>query len=97
MYDKHYHTHIYLGCDDSKIYKLLKKLQMTQEEAVAKINELTAQTQKSNAEISAKLQELADAITAAGNVTPEVEAALTNLQSGVQANDDLIADTTTEG
>ncbi len=68
---------------------------MTQEEAVAKINALTAQTQKSNAEISLKLTELSEAIAAAGNVTPEVEAALAGLASVVQANDDLIADAPT--
>lgn len=69
---------------------------MTQEEAVAKINELTAQSQKSNAEINAKLAELADALAAAGNVSPAVEAALASLQAVVQSNDDLIADAPVE-
>lgn len=93
---KHTHTHFHFHGDNSSIRKTLKKILMTQEEAVAKINALTAQTQKSNAEISQKLTELSDAISAAGNVTPEVEAALAGLASVVQANDDLIADAPTE-
>lgn len=93
---KHTHTHFHFHGDNSSIRKTLKKILMTQEEAVAKINELTAQTQKSNAEINQKLTELQDALAAAGNVTPAVEAALAGLAAVVQANDDLIADAPTE-
>ncbi len=69
---------------------------MNQTELAAQLTALTEQTKKSFGEINGKLAELDAAIAAQGNVAPEVQAALDELKSAVQLNDDLIADATVE-
>ncbi len=92
MLDTHFHFH----GDSKKTNKLLKQILMNQTELKEKLEALTSQAQKSNAEIQAKLQELADAIATQGNTSPDVDAALANLTAVVKANDELIADATGE-
>ena len=69
---------------------------MNQTELAATLTALTEQTKKSFGEINGKLAELDAAIAAQGNVAPEVQAALDELKSAVQLNDDLIADASAE-
>ena len=93
---KHYHTHYHFPSDNSAIRKLLKQIFMNQTELAATLTALTEQTKKSFGEINGKLAELDAAIAAQGNVAPEVQAALDELKSAVQLNDDLIADAPAE-
>lgn len=65
-----------------------KTIIMTNEEAVGKITALTAQVGK----IGTEVQALKDVITSQGNVSPEVEAALANLENAVKGVDDLNPD-----
>lgn len=71
------------------IFSLLNKIQMNQEELAAELAALKEQTERSTAEIITKIAALEDAITNAGNITPEVEAALTALKAAVQGVDDV--------
>ena len=78
--------------ENNKIIKLLKSIIMTQAELAQQLTDVTAQNEKARAEILQKIADLEAAITAAGNVTPEVEAALTELKASVQTDDDIVAD-----
>jgi predicted S18 family serine protease len=75
-----------------QINKKLKVMSLSQNQAAADLIALKAQQEKIYAEFSVKLQALSDAITANGNVSPEVEAALAELKASVQATDDLVPD-----
>lgn len=74
------------------IIKKLNTMALTNEQAVAKIN---AQTEKL-VKIQGEIQVLKDAINNSGNVSPEVEAALANLEATVTATDELNEDAPTE-
>jgi len=63
----------------------LNKMALSNKEAVDKINALTTQVGKIGTEVTA----LKDIILSQGNVTPEVEAALANLENAVKGGDDL--------
>lgn len=95
---KEQHIHVHIEQDHSvaiqitQINNKLDRFIMKQDELAQKLDALTAQSQKSNAEINTKLGELQVAIEAQGNVSPEVQTALAGLQAAVQANDDLIPD-----
>ena len=68
---------------------------LTQAEAAAQIRSLTAQIAKIGTETSKTLQKVTDleaVITAGGNVSPEVEAALADAKTQAQATDDLVPD-----
>ncbi len=65
---------------------------MTQAELLQQLTDLTAQEEKAKGEIIAKLANLEAAIAAAGNTTPEVDAALAALKTSVQGVDDIVAD-----
>lgn len=67
----------------------------TEAEVAAALQALTVQVNKIKGEVAAKLQALADAIANQGNVTPEVEAALAELQAAVGQVDDLNPDDVT--
>ncbi len=67
---------------------------MTQAELAQQLTDVTAQNEKARAEILQKIADLEAAIVAAGNVTPEVEAALSALKTSVQTDDDIVADPT---
>lgn len=62
---------------------------MNQAELAQALVDLKAQNEKARAEIVAKITTLEEAVAAAGTVTPEVEAALADLKTSVQADDDL--------
>ena len=76
---------------------LIKKIMSTQAEVAAQLTALSTQLDKALAEIQAEIQKLTDAVAAAGNSTPEVDAALGALSAKVQALDDLNADPSTGG
>lgn len=80
--------------ENNKIIKLLKSIIMTQAELAQQLTDVTAQNEKARAEILQKIADLEAAIVAAGNVTPEVEAALSALKTSVQTDDDIVADPT---
>jgi hypothetical protein len=63
---------------------------MTQQEAVDKLNQQAQQITK----IRGEVQTLIDAVNNAGNVSPEVEAAINNVGTALQGLDDMNADTT---
>ncbi len=78
--------------------QLEQKIMLTQAEAAAQIRSLTAQIAKIGTETSKTLQKVTDleaVITAGGNVSPEVEAALADAKTQAQATDDLVPDDTT--
>lgn len=65
---------------------------MNQVELAQQLTALKQQTDKANAEIVAKVQSLEDALNAGGSTTPEVDAALADLKTSIQAVDDLNPD-----
>lgn len=68
----------------------------TQKELAQALVDLKAQLSKVATEITTKIQSLQDALANAGNTTPEVDAALDEVKSAVQALDDLNPDQPTE-
>lgn len=72
-----------------------KKIMATQAELAQQIRNVTLQNEKARAEIVARVQELQDALDNAGNTTPEVDEAMSNLRASVQADDDMNPDATT--
>jgi hypothetical protein len=84
----HIHNHSNNDC----ISSLLKQIIMNQEELKAALEAATVQAEKNKAELVVKLDELAAAIAAQGQVSPEVQAALTALNDTLKATDDLVAD-----
>ena len=85
--DIHIHNH-----SGDCIHSLLNKILMNQEELKAALEAATAQAEKNKAELVVKLDELAAAIAAQGQVAPEVQVALDALNSTLKATDDLVAD-----
>lgn len=85
----HIHKHIHHHHDGAdEIKSQLNKIVMTTEEAVAKLNGIATQLQK----VKAEVQILVDAGANAGNITPELQAAIANVAGAVQGVDDLNAD-----
>ena len=84
----HIHNHSTNDC----ISSLLKQIIMNQEELKAALEAATVQAEKNKAELVVKLDELAAAIAEQGQVSPEVQAALTALNDTLKATDDLVAD-----
>lgn len=64
----------------------------TQAEQAAHLNKIGDQLDKATAEIIAAVQALKDAIATAGSTTPEVDAAMARLDTGVQTLDDINPD-----
>jgi hypothetical protein len=91
IHHTHYHTY-YHETDVCEILKLLKQILMNQAELAAELKAVKDQNEKSRAEVLAKFKALEDAIVAAGNTSPEVDAALADLKASVKADDDLIED-----
>lgn len=85
--------HFY-GSDPSLINRL-ESIMTTQAQLAAQLTALAAQADKAKAEILAKFADLQAAIDAAGNTTPEVDAALAALATSIQATDDLVPDAPT--
>jgi len=68
----------------------------TQAQVAAGILELKVQLGKIGTEVTGKLTALEEAILAQGNASPEVELALAELKTAVQAVDNLIPDAPVE-
>ena len=64
----------------------------TQAELAARLSAVGDELDKATAEIVAAIQALKDALAAAGGTTPEVDAAVTRLEGGAKALDDLNPD-----
>ena len=65
---------------------------MTQEELKAELLRQKEQNEKAKAEILAKFKTLEDAIAAAKEVSPEVQAAVADLGASIQGSDDIVPD-----
>lgn len=59
------------------------------------LRDAKAQLDKSKAEIVGKIATLESAIANSGNTTPEVDAALADLKTSTQAQDDIVLDVPT--
>jgi chromosome segregation ATPase len=90
----HIHIHQHLN-DEHLIIKKLNQIIMEQSELAAQLTELQTQTEKAKAEIIAKIADLETALSAADDVTPEVQAAFDALKASVQGVDDIVADAPT--
>lgn len=74
------------------VNNLKDKIMATHAEVAAQLNVVADQVNKVIAEVVAATAALQAAIVAAGNSTPEVDAAMSRLVAGVQAADDLNPD-----
>ena len=74
------------------VYSQLNNIKMNNEEVAKELADFKAQVDKSNAEIAAKIIALEGAITNAGEVTPEVVAAMEALKASIQKTDDIVPD-----
>ena len=74
----------------------LEKLMATQAELAQQLGQVADQAAKAHEEIVAGINDLKAAVEAAGQVTPEVEAAMQRLTGSVQQLDDLHPDTPVE-
>jgi chromosome segregation ATPase len=82
-----------LDAIEKSLLDLKGTLTMNQQELAQALDDIKAQADKAKDEIVAQVASLEDAITAAGNVTPEVQTALDALKGSVQSLDDLNPDT----
>ena len=69
-----------------------RTIMASQQEEADKLNQLAIQLDKANTEIQNAIQQLKDALAAAGGTTPEVDAATANLTAKAQALDDVVPD-----
>ena len=74
------------------IGRKVDRISMTQAELAAQLTAAKDQADKAKTEILAKIAALESAL---GTVSPEVEAALAGLKTGVQGLDDIIPDAPT--
>jgi hypothetical protein len=81
-----------MGFFKHRVNKKLNKIIMNQQELEAALIAIKDQNDKARAEILAKFTSLEAAITAAGNTTPEVDAAVLALKASVQTDDDIVPD-----
>lgn len=77
------------------INQKLNKIMATQAEELQELKDLKTQSDKATAKIIAKIATLEAAVTNAGDVSPEVSAALDDLKASVGAEDAVVPDTTT--
>ena len=88
----------YIDYSEKKLLLLILKNQFkmakTQAEVAQELRDMKAQNEKSREEVLAKIATLEQAVKDAGNATPEVEEAIADLKSSIQADDDLNPDTT---
>jgi seryl-tRNA synthetase len=75
-----------------KLNRKADKIMASQAEEAAKLQAFGDQLDKATAEILAAIQGLKDALAAAGNTTPEVDAATDRLATAAQALDDIVPD-----
>ena len=94
--ETHYHYHF--GPDDQtilalkKINKTLKKMAENQAQLAEELGVVKAQVEKITTEYTTRIATLEEALVAAGNITPEVQAALDGLKASVQIADDVTPD-----
>jgi hypothetical protein len=79
----HHHT-----VNEKEIINKLNQIIMTNQEAIDKLNAQATQLAKVRAEV----QKLVDAAQNQGNVSPELEAAITNVENAIKGVDDLNPD-----
>lgn len=90
----HTHNHIDIGALTAELKNInhhLKSIEMTNQEAIDKINAQSTQLGK----IKTEVQKLVDAAQNQGNISPELESAINGLQTAIQGVDDLNADEAT--
>lgn len=75
-----------------KLNRKVVKIMATQAEEAAKLAAIGDKLDKASAEILAAIEELKNALAAAGNTTPEVDAATERLTTAAQALDDIVPD-----
>ena len=83
---------MWLVGDSSQLYAKLDKIMATQAELQASLEALGTQLDKVSAELNTEIQNLTDAVAAAGNTTPEIDAAVQKMQQIVDALDALNPD-----
>lgn len=76
----------------AKLNQLQEQITMNQAELETALTAVGTRLTEASTEIVARLQDLQDAITAAGNTTPEVDAALANVQTLAAALADIVPD-----
>lgn len=74
------------------IAQLKEQIAMDQAQLEAALTTVGTRLTEASTEIVAKLQQLQDAIAAAGNTTPEVDAALANVTTLANALADIVPD-----
>jgi len=87
----HIHIHNHLN-DEHIIIKKLNEIIMEQKDFALQLIALKDQLAKAKTEIIDKLTALGDALEAADDVSPEVQAAFDDLKAAVQAQDDIVPD-----
>jgi hypothetical protein len=75
-----------------KLIRKAQKIMASQAEEAAILVAVDEKLDKATAEILAAIQGLKDALAAAGNTTPEVDAATARLTTAAQALDDIVPD-----
>lgn len=93
--ENHYHSHVDLAEILSNLHLIIKNqhhIIMTQQELAQALTDAGVQADKAKAEILQKIADLETAVTNAGAVTPEVEAAFAALKGKVQGIDDIVPD-----
>ena len=79
------------------VYSQLKYIKMDNAEVAKELTDFKAQVDKSNAEISAKIIALEEAVNNSGEATPEVVAAMEALKASIQKTDDIVPDVPVTG
>ncbi len=97
MLDKiHIDVYIYpQNGENSSINLKLDKIMATQAELAQELRDLKDQNDKARAEVLQKIADLEQAVTNAGNTTPEVDTAFQALKESVQTDDDIVPDAPT--
>lgn len=70
----------------------INNMAKTQAETAQELRDIKAQNEKARVEVLAKIQALEDALVTAGNTSEEVDAAVQDLKTSVQTDDDIVAD-----
>lgn len=76
----------------TSINRKVDKIMASQQEEADKLNALATQLGKASDEILKAIQDLKDALAAAGSTSPEVDAATQALTEKAQALDDIVPD-----
>lgn len=79
------------------VYSQLKYIKMKDAEVAKELTDFKAQVDKSNAEISAKIIALEEAVNNSGEATPEIVAAMEALKASIQKTDDIVPDVPVTG